>query len=315
MVLAVSIDSALSYLAAFPRYSIWASTLAILRSQLEASPVEFVLFAASDNESCVLQGFPSGGFWATSDPTSFLCQIVELPPRWPAAPVRMFECDTLGVDSASDATIALYMRVSPQSFILPSEDAIARCDLAIPRAHGCALALRSSFLDLLQPQSTLQDAIASLSPELSDFSTWLVTAGIGSLPLQSGAFTLLAPTNAAFASLAASMGITALAFVTDPAFAHMAFYHVASGTFGPLASVSAPPDSAVASDGFLLTFQTSAAASFVYPNAVNASCLNYVNCAVIDESASQVTGNGILYVIDAVLGHGVSGPFPACSVR
>ena len=307
MVLAATVDSVLVYLSVYPGYSIWASALALLRTQVEASPLERVLFAASDNESCLLQGFPSGGIWATTDPTSFLCQIIALPPCWPTAPVRMFECDTLGVDPATNMTISLYMRVSPQSFILPSTESIALCDLAIPRPYGCALSLRASFLNLLmQPQTTLQDAINTLSPELYYFSAWLVTAGLGSLPMQPGTFTLLAPTNAAFETLAASIGTTAAAFVTNPAFANMACYHVASGTFGPLAAVSAPPANTVASDGFLLGFQASAATSFYASSTV--PFVNYVNCAAIDDSLSQVTGNGILYVINAVLGHGVSGP-------
>jgi len=312
MVHATTIDSVLSYLAAWPGYSIWASALAILRSQVEASVVERVLFAASDNEACVLQGFPSGGIWAISDPTSFLCQIIALPPHWPASPVRMYESDTLGVDANTGATISLYMRVSPKSFILPSSDSIATCDLAVMRPNGCALTLRTSFLSLLQlTTATLQSAIDALSPELTYFSTWLNTAGLGGLPLQPGTFTLLAPTNQAFERLALSIGTTACAFVTNPAYAHMANYHVASGTLGPLATVSAPPAGAVASDGFLLTFQTSAAASFAALWAPPCYA-NYVNCATIYDSASQVVGNGILYVIDSVLSHGISGPPAGC---
>ena len=312
MVLATTVDSVLSYLSVYPGYSIWASALALLRADVEASTEERVLFAASNNETCVFQGYPSGGAWATFDKTSFLCQIVVLPACWPAAPVRMYECDTIAVDPATDATISCYMRVSPQSFILPSGDAIAMCDLAIPRPYGCALSLRTSFLDLALPPTTLQDAIASLSPELYYFSAWLASAGLGTLPASPGTYTLLAPTNRAFETLAASIGTTAAAFVMNPAFAQMAYYHVASGTFGPLATVSAPPANTVASDGFLLTFQTSAAGSFVSPS-TGTPCVNYVNRAAIDDGLSQVAGNGILYVIDSVLGHGVSGPFPACA--
>jgi len=308
MVLAATVDSVLSYLSAYPGYSIWATALALLRSDVEASSAEHVLFAASNNEACVLQGYPSGGGWATFDKTSFLCQIIALPACWPAAAVRMYECDTLAVDPATGATISVCIRVSPQSFILPSGDAIAVCDLAIPR-HGSALSLRSSFLDLAMPQATLQDAIVALGPELYYFSAWLATAGLGTLPASPGTYTLLAPTNKAFELLAASIGTTASAFVTNPAFAHMACYHVASGTFGPLAVVSAPPANTVASDGFLLTFQTSSAASFVHPY-TGGPYVNYVNRAAIDDVLSRAASNGILYVIDSVLGHGVSGPFP-----
>lgn len=301
MVKATTVDAVLAYLKPFANYSIWTTALEALRGQVEASAALQLLFAASDNQSCLLQGFSSGAYWAARDPTSFLCQVVALPPGWPAVPVRLYECDTLAVDPATGAVITLFLRASPQSFILPSGDAVARCDLAVPRPCGSALALRTSFPDLAAPQTPLSDAIAALSPELYYFSAWLQTAGLGALPAAPGTYTLLAPTNAAFERLAASIGTTAAAFVASPAHAHMACYHVASGTFGPLAVDSAPPCSAVASDGFLLTFQSR------YTQ--QAGVLSFVNAATIDAPASSVASNGILYVIDAVLSHGVSGPF------
>ena len=295
MVKSTTVDAVLSYLKPYSNYSIWRSALVALRDQVEASTAEQVLFAASDNQSCRLQGFSSGDVWSVRDPTSFLCQLVVIPVGWPNVPVRYYECDTLATDPSTGAIITLYMRVSPQSFILPSDDAVALCDVAIPRPCGSALALRSSFLSLLSPLSPLSQAIVLL-PELSYFTQWLQTAGLGALAAAPGTYTLLAPTNSAFEVLAASIGTTAAAFVTSPACAPMASYHVAAGTFGPLAVESAPPANAVASDGFLLTFQC------------GSSC--YVNAAVIDVSSSRVASNGIVYVIDAVLGHGISGPYP-----
>jgi hypothetical protein len=300
MVKSATVDAVLSYLKPYPNYSIWTAALEVLRSQVEASEAQQVLFAASDNQSCRLQGWSSGGFWASRDSTSFLCQVVVLPAGWPNVPVRFYDCDTLATDPATGAIISVQMRTSPQSFILPSGDAaVAVCDRAIPRPCGSALALRSSFLSLSPPSSPLSEAIAALSPELSYFTQWLRTAGLGMLPASPGTYTLLAPTNRAFEVLAASIGTTAAAFVASPACA-MASYHVAAGTFGPFAVESAPPANAVASDGFLLTFQC-------------ANSRSHVNSAVIDVSLSQVASNGILYVIDAVLSHGVSGPCPTFS--
>lgn len=296
MVKSATVDAVLSYLKPYSNYSIWAAALTALRSQVEASDAEQVLFAASDNQSCRLQGWSSGGFWASRDSLSFLCQIIVLPRGWPNIPVRYYECDTLAVDFYTNAIISLFMRVSPQSFILPTGDAVAFCDIAIPRPCGSALALRSSFLDLAPPLSPLSQAIAAMMPELSYFTQWMITAGLGALAAAPGTYTLLAPTNYAFEVFAASIGTTAAAFVSDPARVHMASYHIAAGTFGPLAVDSAPPPNAVASDGFLLTFQCS-------------TCF-YVNSAIIDVPASKVASNGILYVIGSVLGHGISGPYP-----
>ena len=294
MVKSATVDAVLSYLKPYSSYRIWASALRALKDQVEASAAQQVLFAASDDQSCRLQGWSSGELWAARDATSFLCQIIVLPAGWPSVPVRYYDCDTLATDPLTGAVITLYLRVSPQSFILPSGDAVAVCDLAIPRPCGSALALRSDFLALSPPPSPLSGVIAALSPELGYFSMWLQTAGLGHLPSAPGTYTLMAPTNMAFEVLAASIGITAAAFVASPAYAHMASYHVAAGTFGPLAAESAPPANAVASDGFLLTFQ----------------CAAYINGAALYISSSQVASNGILYVIGAVLSHGISGPCP-----
>jgi len=314
MVLASSVDSVLDYLSGFPDYSIWRSTLRNLRDAVEASDQEQVLFAASSNEACTQAGFPSGALWAARDPASFLFQIIALPRCWPSAPVRMFCCDTLATNDDTGAVLSVFMRVSPESFMLPSHTSDIVCDKGIPRPNGCALALRSYFLPLTWdplPTRTLQDAIDSQGPDLSLFSRWLVTAGLGLLPASPGPYTLMAPTNAAFEALAQTLNITAEAFVSTPALSCMAYYHVISGLSSCPTNPGGPPVSSVASDGFLVSFQTVVGKASPLPR-VPSYIVRYANTARVQDS-SETVDNGVLYIIDAVLGHGQSGPYPACS--
>ena len=64
------------------------------------------------------------------------------------------------------------------------------------------------------------------------------------------------------------------------------------------------PLSAVSSDGFLLNFTL-----LCFP----AGCSWFVNSATILPCMYPLADNGALYVIDAVLGHGASGPYPPCT--
>lgn len=320
MVLASTIDAMLEYLKLQSNYSIWASTLLLLRKTVEASPCKKVLFVACDNQACILQGFGSPKVWATRKPQTFLTQILQLPEGWPSSSVGLHQCETLGADLDSNSIVSVYVRSSPTSFIFPTNgeeqaqggEAFPRCDGAHRLGHtGCVFVLRRKFLNaavLGAADQSLQNSICALAPELFYFRLWLGTAGLADLPSQFGNYTMLAPTNAAFEALARTAGMTAEALVRDPAFAYMAGYHVVCGFFGPLVpqrqSQKEPPV-IVASDGFPVTFTTAA----VHSNE-GTSFVQYVNFARIDLGLSAETPNGYLYVIDSVLSHGSSGPAP-----
>ena len=308
MVWASTVDVALNYLKNVQNYGIWTTALGTLRDRVEASSLDRVLFAASDDQACILAGFPSGEAWAAQDPNAFLAQIVALPPCWPSAPVGLYASDTLAVDEVTSNVLFLHMRVSPESFVLPSLQGSVACERPVPLrdAMGSALLLRSSFLTLSwspPPARTLQDVLHGLSPELGLFSRWLLTCGLGQLAASPGAWTLLAPTNAAFEALARTLGLTGAAFVATPAYARMAQYHVVAGVYAPT-SEGGPPASVVASDGFLLSFQGRSASE----KGNGGVAFRYVNTARVDEDLSQAVDNGVVWVLDAVLSHGASGP-------
>jgi len=297
--LASAVSAVIDYLKNQPDYSIWRAALIAAQAQVLATCLDRVLFAACSNDACIAAGYASGAQWILSDPNSFLYQITALPPCWPSSEVRLYGVDTLARDDAG-SSVLLFLRASPESFILPSLDGGVVCDKVAYASCGSVLLLRPTFLALSwNPATTLQQALDAAAPELSYFQTWLQTAGLGLLPASPGAYTLLAPTNAAFDALAATLGLSGAAFVSSPAFAAMAAYHVALGAVN-LGS-SSPPRSAVASDGFLLGFSSLGCTAW------------FVNSAAIQlPGGFSLADNGALYVLDAVLGHGASGPLPTC---
>jgi uncharacterized surface protein with fasciclin (FAS1) repeats len=313
MVLAATIDAMLEYLKPQSNYSIWSSTLLLLRKYIEASAYERVLFVACDNQACVLQGVGSPQVWSTQNPQLFLTQILALPDGWPSSSVGFYQCETLGADLRTNSITSVFVRSSPTSFIFPTSEegqeqggeAIARCDPAHRLGQtGSVFVLRRTFLSVaVLPEQSLQSSMCALAPELTYFRIWLWSAGLADLPSQFGNYTILAPTNAAFEALARAAGLTPEALVRTPSFSYMAGYHILCGFFGPLARKQ--PSTPVASDGFPLIFK-----SVPVPSTEGTTFAQYVNFAKIDLSLSGKTLNGLLYVIDSVLSHGSSGPAP-----
>lgn len=313
--------TALAYMADYfqknePDYTIWPATLQLLGDQILASNYDRLLFVVCSDEACILQGYSSPQRWAKNDPESFLSQVLALPPGWPASPVGIHECESLGQDLSNNTFYSYFVRSSPKSFIFPSDgegqaqggEAVATCNPAHLAGHtGSVFVLRRRFLTstLLTGSTTssLQLSLCSV-PELCYFRVWLDTAGLAGLCARTGNFTLLAPENAAFEALARTEGISALELVRSPRYAYMAGYHVLCGYFGPLAPPRPPAEVAVASDGFPVRF-----VAVADPQACGGASA-FVNFARIDLQASTEAVNGLLYVLDAVLSHGVSGPAP-----
>ena len=306
MVLDTTIDAMKKYLKKQGNYSIWATTMLLLRDRIEASNYERVFFVVCDNESCMLQGWSSPQSWASKGHQAFLSQILALPPDWPYLSVGLHQYETLGVDESTNTIKSVYVRTSPCSCIFPSDNqTLVNCD-ALHRLGdtGSVFVLRKGFLKAqFLLSNSLQTCLCAPAPELFYFRVWLGTAGLAELPSQSGNYTLLAPINSAFEALARAVGVTTDELVRNPSYAYMASYHVMCGFFGPLASKQIPAEATAASDGFLLSFKSSTAST-----RNGETYAHYVNFANIDLNLSKKTDNGILYIIDMVLSHGSSGP-------
>jgi hypothetical protein len=295
---ASTVDAVLQYLYALEDYSIWASALDVARPTVEAVASRGeLLFLASDDQSCELAGHPSGPEWVLQDPASFLYHIVELPRRWYSCESRFYECRTLAADGTNpEERLTVQLLVTPQSFVLPGcavGDAIS-CTRAALRPLDAALVLRRSFFFPCSPTSTLHEALQERQGDLSAFSDWLALSGMASLPGSGGTYTFLAPTNAALRSLAAGFGISVQDLLQRADFSKLLHYHLVPGRASFPVSAGGVPSSAVAADGFLVSFQRLASG-------------RSVNAARVIEALSVEVGNGSLLAIDAVLSHGLAG--------
>lgn len=280
-------------------YTVFADAVEKLRADIETSlktqdrapPNHRVLFICPSNAALASQlKYTSGAQWALTDPNSVLRCVVQLPPLWPTIEPRYYQLRTL---AASSGWVTVW--ASPTAFIIPpSSDALNAVNFSL----GTAAALTSDvpfpswgavppLLPALLPMPTLQQAMAELTPT---FATWIQKL-LSDTFAQPGSYTLIAPSDDAFSHLATVSNKTVPELLAKD-LDRLRFYHVIPGLCDPL-----PADGAVV--------------SYAAANGQLVTASNRKNVARFDAAevtAVRTCANGILYVVDAVMLRGTSGP-------
>ncbi|HSK67885.1 MAG TPA: fasciclin domain-containing protein, partial [Candidatus Limnocylindria bacterium] len=127
--------------------------------------------------------------------------------------------------------------------------------------------------------------VAVASPDFTVLTAALQKAGLVEALQGEGPFTVFAPTDAAFASLLADLGVTAGELLDQPQLADVLLYHVVPGrVLSTALSEGMAPETLLAGQSLAVSLRDGAK--------VNDS---YVTAADIE------AGNGVIHVIDAVL--------------